>query len=33
MAAYVKQSDGMRKASARDLLDPWLGVGWADLIR
>jgi hypothetical protein len=31
MAAYVNQSDGMRKASARDS-DPWLGVGWADLI-
>jgi len=32
MAGYVKQSDAMRKASARDLSDPWLGVGWADLI-
>jgi hypothetical protein len=32
MAGYVKQSDAMRKASARDLSDPWLGVGWGDLI-
>jgi len=32
MAGYVKQSDAMRKANARDLSDPWLGVGWADLI-
>ena len=32
MAGYLKQSDAMRKANARDLSDPWLGVGWADLI-
>ena len=31
MASYVKQSDAMRKASARDLSDPFLGVSWSDL--
>ncbi|MEO8305812.1 MAG: hypothetical protein ABI724_17005 [Betaproteobacteria bacterium] len=30
-ASYNKQDDAMRKATARDLSDPWLGVGWADL--
>ena len=30
-ASYNKQNDAMRKATARDLSDPWLGVGWADL--
>jgi len=32
MGSYVRQSDAMRKATARDLSDPFLGVGWADLI-
>ena len=27
----AKQDDAMRKATARDLSDPFLGVGWADL--
>ena len=31
-SAYrVKQNDVMRKATARDLSDPFLGVSWADL--
>ena len=31
-SAYrAKQDDAMRKATARDLSDPFLGVGWADL--
>jgi len=31
-AARAKQNDAMQKATARDLSDPWLGVGWNDLI-
>ncbi len=31
-SAYrLKQDDAMRKASARDLSDPFLGASWADL--
>jgi len=31
-SAYrMKQADAMRKATARDLSDPFLGVSWADL--
>jgi hypothetical protein len=31
-SAYrVKQDDAMRKATARDLSDPFLGASWADL--
>ena len=31
-SAYrMKQADAMQKATARDLSDPFLGVGWADL--
>jgi hypothetical protein len=31
-SAYrMKQDDAMKKATARDLSDPFLGVGWADL--
>ena len=31
MASYVKQSDAMREATARDLSDPFLGASWFDL--
>ena len=31
-AARAKQSTAMQQATARDLSDPWLGVGWSDLI-
>ena len=31
MASYVKQSDAMRDATARDLSDPFLGASWFDL--
>lgn len=31
-AARAKQNDAMQKATARDLSDPFLGVGWDDLI-
>ena len=30
-AYRLKQDDAMRKATARDLTDPFLGVDWADL--
>ena len=31
-SAYrAKQDDAMRKATARDLSDPFLGASWADL--
>jgi hypothetical protein len=32
MAYRVKSDDAMRKATARDESDPFLGVSWADLI-
>ena len=31
MASYVRQSDAMRDATARDLSDPFLGASWYDL--
>ena len=31
-AARGKQNDTMQKATARDLSNPFLGVGWSDLI-
>lgn len=31
-AARAKQNTAMQEATARDLSDPWLGVGWSDLI-
>lgn len=31
-AARAKQNEAMQKATARDLSDPFLGVGWNDLI-
>jgi hypothetical protein len=31
MAGYVRQSDAMWEASARDLSDPFFGASWADL--
>jgi hypothetical protein len=31
-AARAKQNTAMQEATARDLSDPWLGVGWNDLI-
>ncbi len=30
--ARAKQTEAMQKATARDLSDPFLGVGWSDLI-
>jgi hypothetical protein len=32
MDAYVKQSEAMSKASARDLSNPYLGLSWNDLL-
>ena len=32
MHSYVKQSDAMRKATARDLSDPYLGMSWNDFL-
>ena len=31
-AARAKQNTAMQNATSRDLSDPWLGVGWSDLI-
>jgi len=31
-AARAKTDTAMKAATARDLSDPWLGVGWSDLI-
>jgi hypothetical protein len=31
-AARAKTDTAMKEATARDLSDPWLGVGWSDLI-